>query len=147
MINALIAWMYDVILADGDLDALLARSVLVPDAAAVYSTAPIPPGAEMPYVVLSGPVVDEPDDTFDAEYRTPSIDIHVYDSRPDAGGGTVTRVNTAAELLRALFHRRAHQADIAGTRVLVLQCSGPIVNDGDHAFGRVVTARCLLTAA
>lgn len=147
MINALVAWMYDRMVEDDSLDAILARSAIVPAAAAVYSSFPVPAGAEMPYVVISGPVTDEPLDTFDAEYRTPEVDVHVYDSRPAAGGGSVARVNTAAERIRALFHRSAFEADIAGVRALVIQCSGPVVNDGDHAYGRVVTARSLLAAA
>lgn len=146
MINGLVAWMYERMVEDADLDEMLARSVIEPAKPAVYSTVPVPPGARMPYAVIVAPISDEPDDTFDAEYRRPWVDLHAYDSRPDAGSGSTARVNDIAERIRALFHGQ-YYADVPGTRVLSMRCSGPVANDGDHAFGRVITARCLLTAA
>lgn len=145
MINGLTAWMYERMVEDADLDAMLARSAIEPDKAAVYSAPLVPPGARLPYVVILGPIADEPDDTLDgAQYRTPEMDVHAYDARPDAGGGSVARVNDIAERVRTLFHRQHIAAEIPGARPLVLRCSGPIVNDGDNAFGRVVTVRALL---
>lgn len=147
MINALTSWMYDRMVEDTDLDGMLARSVLDPSKAAVYQAVPVPADAKLPYVVISGPVSDEPDDTFDAEYRTPEVDLHAYTARREAGGSSAAPVNDIAERIRALFHRQNFAADITGYRALAIRCSGPIVNDGNNAYGRVVTARCLLTAA
>ncbi|MCK9496120.1 MAG: hypothetical protein M0R75_11585 [Dehalococcoidia bacterium] len=147
MIEALLAWMYERMVEDESLDGLLARSALDPSKAAVYNTVPVPVEAKLPYVVISGPITDEPDDTFDAQYRTPEVDLHAYTARRDAGGSSAAPVNAIAERVRELFHRQNFAADITGYRALVIRCSGPVVNDGTNAYGRVVTARCLLTAA
>lgn len=147
MINALLAWMTQRIQDDATMDGILARSVIEPAKGAVYSTIPVPPGARLPYVYIGLGDGMDPSATFDAEYRRPVVDVHVYDARPDAGGGSVARVNAAAERLRQLFNAFNFEADVAGVRVLVMRCSEVIENDGDSAFGRVIETRCLLAAS
>lgn len=146
MINALFGWMYDRITNDATLDEILARSVVEPTKGAVYSTIPVPSGAALPYVFLGLGEGMDPSITFDAEYRRIAVDIHVYDARPDAGGGSVSRVNAAAERLRELFNGVNFEADIPGARALVMRCSEIQQHDGDNAFGRVIELRCLMAA-
>lgn len=145
MNNVILVAITQRLVSDASLDGLLARSVITASAPAVYSTIPVPADAVLPYVVVSGPVSDVPDDAFDAEYREVLIDLHAYDSRPDDGGGSVSAVNSIAERVRYLFHRKP--LDLSpSSRCLVSECRGPISLDASEAFGRVTQLRLLVAA-
>lgn len=145
MNNTVLAAIVARLTGDTTLDGLLARSVISTTAPGVYSTLPVPQSAALPFVVVSGPVTDTPDDAFDAQYRDVLIDLHAYDSRPDDGGGSVARVNNIAERVRFLFHRKPLHLGVA-YRCLVSECRGPVALDDDVSFGRVMTLRLLIGA-
>lgn len=138
---------YDALVDDTDLDALLARSVLDAALPAIYTTIPVPQRATMPYIVAyMGDVGSYNDDVLnpdDGGYRRVARDVHAYTARPDDGGGDAEPVQTIAERVRRIFHRQ--RLVLEGDQVnLVMQAIGPIINDGEYAFGRVVTLSCLL---
>lgn len=134
--------LYDRLAGDATLDALLARTVIEPGTGpAVYTTMRVPPTAALPYVVIAGDTSNEPDDAFDAQYRDLQRDIHCYAERPDQGGGSVAVVEQIAKRVLDLLHRQHAALSISGFRCLVSEVRGPIQNDGDTAFGRVLMAR------
>lgn len=139
--NQIVTAIYSRLRGDAQLSGSLATSV-IDSGSAVYTTIPVPRDAVLPYVVITGPISDTPDDAFDAEYRRVLMDIHCYAARPDNGGGSVAVVNNIVERVRELFHRSVLTGD---PRNLVCEASSVVINDDETAFGRVLTLRLLVT--
>lgn len=150
-LDSLTQAIFDRLSGDEVLGGWLAPSVITDEGPAIYSTIPVPPGAKLPYVVADGGnVTAEPDDPAPvAQYRDVIRDIHCYDGRPDDGGGSVIRVNAIAERVRALFHQLSLALPMEGSyaKNLRLLASGPVVNDGPTAFGRVVSLHMRIAVA
>jgi hypothetical protein len=132
--------------SDATLDGMLARSIILPTEPAVYATSLVPATAELPYIVITGPVSDLPDDTFETEYREVLIDVQCYTARPDMGGGSVVLVNTLAERVRDVLHRKPLNLGLDNPRNILLRVAGPQQNDDDTAYGRVLQVRFLMAA-
>lgn len=141
MVDAIATAIYERIAADADIPGMLAASVIDDSEPAIYTTIPVPPGAVMPYIVAyAGDVAALNEDVIgggEGGYLMRYRDVHVYGARPDDGGGDATTVEAIARRLRALFHRQP----LVLTEGRNLSCSvtGPIINDGERAFGRVVS--------
>lgn len=145
--DALSSAIFDRLAGDATLDGLLARTVIgAGTGPAIYSTIPVPPTAQLPYVVAyAGDVVstnEDPLNAADGEYRRVTRDISCYAARPDDGGGDPSTVQAIGARIRALFHRAP--LALSDGRNLVAQAAGPHINDGDNAFGRVVSVTFLL---
>lgn len=151
-IDALSLAIFERLAGDPALDDLLARTVIgSADGPAIYTTIPVPSGAVLPYVVVYGPIINEPDDPApSAPFRDPlTFDVHCYAPRPDDGGGSVATVNAIAERVLVLFHREALSLPLEGVyaKNLDLFVSGPIVHDGPTAFGRLLTLNMRVAVA
>lgn len=146
MINALLTAIYDRLRADAELSGLLAVSAIDGIGSAVYTGIPVPPSAALPYVVITGPISDNPDDTLEGnEYRRVLLDLHCYAARPDSGGGSVVMVNSIAQRVRALVHRQPLTLP-GDLRQLVVAVENVISNDDTAAYGRVLLLRSLVAA-
>lgn len=128
--------------ADAVLRALTAPHVSGSGSAGVYGAIPVPPTATLPYVAVPGTISDVPVDTFDAEYRSLIIDIHVYADRPDVGGGSTEVADAITERVRAILHR--NPIPVPGANPLVFAVEGIRPSDDIEAFGRILSLRLLI---
>jgi len=106
--------------------------------AAVFATAP-PEDAVFPFIVTAGQTSHEPFDTKTSEGHDLLRDIGCY--AEDTGSPIL--VEDIAEQVRSLFHRKV--ITVAGFASVMCRASGPIVNDGDRSYGRIVTVRLVLS--
>jgi len=130
--NALIQAMYNKMIADGALIALLPLYKLIP---AVFTTDPAPGDAILPYIVTAGAVSRVPFDTKNSLGVDVRQDVRCYDTRD----GSAITVNAIAERVYWLFHRQP--LVVAGYSVWLTDCAGPIAADEREAYGRIVTVR------
>lgn len=139
---------FDRLAGDATLDALLARTVIGDGTGpAVYSSDPVPPNAVLPYVVIGANVgAGYVGHSVRESMRDVIRDVSAYADRPDDGGGSVALVNAIADRVRELFHQQVLALPGSGewARNPRLVASGPIPNDGQHAFGRVVSLHALV---
>ncbi len=150
--DSISAKLYTVLSEDAELSGLLGPSVIEPTRAAVYTTIPVPPGASLPYVVAYASNVfatdedplDEPG-AASTYYARVGRDIHCYAARPDDGGGSASLVQDLAARVRQLLHRKPVILDDG--RMLSMRAAPAIANDGDEAFGRVVSLDILVATA
>ncbi len=150
--DSISARLYDVLSSDAVLQGLLPKSVIDDSRAAVYTTIPVPSGAVMPYVVAyAGNVFAVDEDPLDEPgaastyYARIGRDVHCYTPRPDDGGGSASLVQDLAARVRQLLHRQPFVLDDG--RMLSMRAAPAIVNDGDEAFGRVVSVDILVATA
>ena len=135
----------DVLVADSTLTAML--STFTPRgggtaAPAIFTQDPVPENAALPYVVVAGPISDEP---FDAKGeplgRDALIDIRCYTART----GSVSVVTQIASRVRTLLHRQ--EVAVTGLAWIETILSGPIKQDEDETYGRVLNARLMYSGA
>jgi len=126
--------LYERLAGDATLTALLASYNGAP---AVFTIDPAPGDAVLPYIVTAGEVSQAPFDTKTGQGRDLRRDVRCY---AEADGSAVT-VETIAERVRALLHRRP--LSVAGFGVWIADCQGPIVADEEEAYGRIVTVRMI----
>ena len=124
--------LYQRLAGDATLAGLLAEYRGQP---AVFTTATAPGDAELPYIVTSGSVAEEPFDTKTSRGRVFTRDVRCY----AAASGSARTVRQIAERVRALLHRRT--LEISGFAWLMAECSGPMAADEQDAYGRIVTVR------
>ncbi len=134
----------DVLIADATLVSLVG-AYDPPGAGAaepkVFSTDPIPEGAEFPFIVISGPVSDEPfDQKGSIGGRQVLVDIRCYTDRT----GSAAAIRTLAERVRTVLHRQT--VAVAGLTWIDTRIGGPIVADEEEAYGRVLSVRLLYAA-
>lgn len=128
--NALTQALYDVMISDTQLGGMLAKYKGLPG---VFTTFPVPEKADVPYVVSAGAVADLPWDTKTSRGREITRDVKAY----ALNDGNPVPVETIAERVRALFHRRT--LPIQGYNWVISSVIGPIAADDESYFGRVVT--------
>ena len=126
----------DTLRGDPTLQGLLASYKGV---AAVFTTGTIPEDAQLPFIVTDGEVSHEPFDTKTSQGHDFIRDIscHADDK------GSPIQVETIANRVRALFHRQNIPVTGFGTMISVV--TGPISNDGDRVYGRVLSVRMVLS--
>ena len=123
---------YDTLAGDGTLTAMLSTYGGEP---AIFTTDPAPGDATLPYIVSAGEVAQSAWDTKTTRGRVALRDVRCY---TDATGSAMV-VETLAERVRALLHRQP--LAISDFECVVADCSGPVVADGQDAYGRIVTVR------
>jgi len=102
---------------------------------AIFTIEPVPGDAELPYIVVSGPVSDVPFDTKTTIGREMLVDIRCYTKNQ----GSKVLVENMAERVRELFHRQ--YIPVSGYQNIITECRGPIFIPEDVALGMVVTVR------
>jgi hypothetical protein len=127
--------LYDKLAGDPTLVGLLATYNGAPS---IFTIDPAPEGADLPFIVAAGHVVDLAWDTKTTRGRDVWRDIRCYS---DADGSAIT-VEAIAERVRALLHRT--EISVTGFTRVVAECSGPVAADEQDAYGRVVTVRYVL---
>lgn len=105
---------------------------------AIFATR-APEAAALPYVVLPGSVSHEGFDTKTTLGHDILKDIGCYAEE----SGSPVLVEDIAERVRTLFHRQT--IAVVGFTPMICLASGPIVNDGDRVYGRIVTVRLVLS--
>jgi len=111
---------------------------------AIFQDEPIPPGVNPPFIVISGPLLDEAGafETKNTLGREWVRDIFCY----EAHLGTESVVNEMAAMVRDLFHRQGRYIEVDGAAVMIASATGPEkAPTDDTLYGRVVTVT--LTAA
>lgn len=109
---------------------------------AIFTRFPVPEDAPDEFVVLGPPVTDVEASSKTSRGRELMRDVSSY----TLATGDPTRVNAIAAQVRAALRR--WQPDLgSGTRVLVAEPSGPIANDGDSTYGRVISIRLIVHGA
>jgi len=131
-VGAITEAIHDVLAGDGTLTAMLATYGGEP---AIFTTDPAPGDATLPYIVSAGEVAQTPFDTKTTRGRVAVRDVRCY---TDATGSAVV-VEAIAERVRALLHRQT--LAISDFECVIAECSGPVVADGQDAYGRIVTVR------
>ena len=106
--------------------------------AAVFATA-VPEDAVLPYIVTIGNISHEGFDTKTSLGHDIVRDIGCY---ADDTGSPIL-IEDIAERVRTLFHRR--NITVPGFGTVFVLASGPIINDGDRTYGRIVTVRLVLS--
>jgi len=135
--DALTEGMYDRLTGDETLAAMLAEWQGAP---AVFTVEPVPPDAELPYLVTAGQVADAAFDTKTTRGRALMRDVRCY---AEADGSTL--IETIAERVRALLHQ--HRLAIEGYDTLIATASGPVAANESEVYGRVVTVRLTVVEA
>jgi hypothetical protein len=102
---------------------------------AIFTRRPIPEMARPPYVIVGGPVTDEPWDTKTTVGREILTDIFVYAEET----GDESLVEEIAEAAREAIHRKPVAA--VGYGVLVQRVSGPLEAPASGLYGRVISVR------
>lgn len=128
--SALTQAIYDTLAGDVTLANLLAAYKGLPG---VFTTRPVPGDAELPYVISAGEVSTLPWDTKLTRGREVLRDIAVY---AEASGDAIV-VEEIAERVRGLFHRRA--LSIGGYNWIISSVTGPVAQDGDGVYGRILS--------
>lgn len=110
---------------------------------AVFAMDPIPEDATLPAVVISGPVSITPFDTKGGRDGQEHMrDIRCY----AAGGGSVATIESIAQRVRELFHRKP--ISITDWTWVNATVTGPIeaneLTEGSRIYGRIVTVTMLI---
>jgi hypothetical protein len=117
-------------------DAILSEMLTTyASAPAIFTTRPVPGDATPPYLVTAGDVADAANDSKNSLGRETRRDVSIF----APANGSAALIEQIAERVRVVLHRQA--LSIAGYRWLISECSGPVANDGDGYYGRVVTVR------
>lgn len=133
---------YDALVGDGEILAMVGTYPIsdqqeLPN---VFTADPIPERARPPYVMTVGNVVSDPEDDKTRQKALLVRDVTAF----GAADGNVAEVESLADLVRDLFHRRPASLKIDGWQVVVIEASGPIANDRDDLYGRTVTVTAQL---
>lgn len=104
--------------------------------AAVFSAFPVPPNTTNPFIVTIS-IADVNLETKNRTVREVTQDIAVYDEQD----GSPVVIEEISEYLREKF--RAPFA-VPDWTMSGLSLSGPVLNDSDDYYGRVLTARVVL---
>jgi len=104
----------------------------------IFSGGLAPDDAELPYIIISSPVGDEPFDTKTTRGREQVRDIRCYVQDE----GSSLKIEQIAERVRTLFHR--HTLSIDNHTTIIASASGAISMPlegapGERIAGRVVT--------
>lgn len=129
--------------------AVLAADVTLQGLISTYESVPaifiseVPEGAELPFVVIGDPISDTPTDTKrEAEGgREVYFDIRVSMVRT----GSTVLIGQAAERIRRLLHRS--RIPIDGYVPIYEEAVGPIVDNDEDNYSRLISMRVLLGAA
>jgi len=111
-------------------------------APAIFTGRLVPDDAELPYIVISAPVTDEPFDTKTTRGRDQIRDVLCY----GAEEGSLLKLEQIAERVRILFHR--HKLSIDNYETVIASASGAISvplegASGERIAGLVVSVRIL----
>jgi hypothetical protein len=105
---------------------------------AIFTTEPVPNDAVMPYIVITDSVAQTPQDTKLTRGREVWMDIRCYTK----SNGSVANVDSIAELVRELLHRKTLSG--IGFSSIVTTVDGYIVANEEYAYGRILTLKILL---
>lgn len=108
---------------------------------AIFTRFPIPGGAPARRITISSSISDDPWDTKTSTGREVITDITVWTEE----SGDPSLVESLAEEVRALFHREP--VDVTGYGNFIAVVGGPIENDDDQMYGRVISMRHVLVKA
>jgi hypothetical protein len=106
---------------------------------AIFTRFPVPEDAPDEFVVIAPPIADNERSTKTTRGREIVRDISTF----TLATGDPTRVNQLASETREAV-RRWQPTLTGGAYVVVGEPSGPIANDGDDIYGRVVSARFIV---
>jgi len=109
---------------------------------AIFTRFPVPEDAPDEYVFVGPPIAASESGGKNLAGRAIVRDV----TSVTLATGDPTRVNALASAVRSALRR--WQPDLAGlARVIVAEPSGPIANDGDGTYGRVVSMRFVVHGA
>jgi len=124
------------LLADGALQALLAsyNSTL-----AIFASRAAAGDAELPYLVISGPIATRSADTKTSRGVQTWYDVRCYAALSDTPG----EVDAIAGAVRGALHR-TKLLSVDGYRIEVVEVTGPVAADEERAQGRALTVRIIM---
>jgi len=108
---------------------------------AIFTRRPVPGKAPARRITISPSIGDESWDTKTSGGRDVITDVIVWHEE----SGDPSLVESLAEEVRDLFHRKP--VDVVGYGNWLCECGGPIENDDDQMYGRVITMRHVLVKA
>lgn len=108
--------------------------------ASIFTYEPIPKDVDKPYIITTGEISNEAEDTKDTEGRRITRDIRVY--APESGDSIL--IESLAERIRTLFHRSS--ISITGFKTIYVNVSGPVNVNEENVYGRVLSVEVLLSA-
>ena len=131
---------YRFLQADGDLPGLLGS---YGDAPSVFTSIPVPETAGNPFVTVSGSISDTDEGTKNSQIRRVTVVVGAY---ADADGN-VDKIEEIGEHLRNILGNKINteaKLNIRHWHAAVVGTFGPIVNDVEDLYGRMVTVELLL---
>ena len=131
---------YRFLQADSDLPSLLGTYVGAPS---IFTSIPVPETATNPFVAISGSVSDTDEGTKNSQMRRVVVDVSAYSD----ADGNVDKIEEIGEHLRNILGNKIHteaKLNIRNWHAAVVSTTGPIVNDVEDLYGRVVTVELLL---
>jgi len=131
---------YDTLVGDATLTAML--SEYAENTPAVFTVAPVPEDAELPYIITEGEIANLPFDTKSLNGREVIRDIRCY----TAASGSASDVEEIAERVRALFHWQSISIDNYEDSFFT-EVSNILTADEDGVYGRIVTVRMIAMEA
>lgn len=128
---------FDKLRVDATLTAALATYMGAP---AILSGRTIPADADLPAILITGPVGSTTMDTLDTEGREEERSIELW----SPGSASAKAIAETAERIRSLLHRKP--LSVPGGTVVRVTCSGPETLPADGQYdGRLVTCRVRYT--
>jgi hypothetical protein len=108
---------------------------------AVFTRVPVPGKAPDRRITISSSISDGSWDTKTSTGRDVLTDVNIWTEE----SGDPSLVESLAEEVRDLFHRKP--VDVVGYGNWLCECGGPIQNDDDQLYGRVISMRHVLVKA
>ena len=118
---------------DAELGTLISKYNGIP---AVFTSAPVPDNATLPYIVTAGQISDTTEIATNTKNRTATQfmrDIRIYTEQ----SGSMAKIETIGEKVWALFHKQPLSID--GWTVLEVKASRPVLYPQDGVYGVYVT--------
>ena len=123
---------YNQLLTDGNLRTMLGTFDGQPS---IFTSTPIPEEAKYPFVVINGSASDVDAPTKNGIGRVVSAQIGIYGHH----NGDIDSVEEPAEYIRGVLSSGNSDSFVRGWRVAGSIPSGPIPNDLDDLYGRIVS--------
>ena len=131
---------YRFLQADSNLNDLLGS---YSGSTAIFTSTPVPESTGVPFVVVSGSVSDVDNGTKNSQMRTVRTNVTVFSNED----GNVDKIEEIGEHLRDILGNKINteaKLNIRHWHAAVVGTFGPIVNDVEDLYGRMVTVELLL---
>lgn len=132
--------LYRFLQADSDLNIMLGQ---YSGTSAIFTSTPVPENTTLPFLVIYGSNSDVDEGTKNSRMRRVRIDVTAY----SVANGNIDDIEEIGEHLRTILGNNEStesKLSIRNWGATIVGASGPIINDAEDLYGRVVTVELLL---